>query len=106
MDWQTIGVLATALIGFAALNFGALQWLLTRHDSLREENAAKIAQLEGKFQRNERELLELRAELPLQYVRREDWIRFGNVLEAKMDAMRAELRQEMAEIKQSAAGAG
>jgi hypothetical protein len=35
----------------------------------------------------ERSLLELRAELPLQYVRREDYIRGQSVLETKLDAI-------------------
>ncbi|HEX4208746.1 MAG TPA: hypothetical protein VHY56_00010 [Candidatus Binataceae bacterium] len=48
----------------------------------------------------ERELLQLRAQLPVEYVRREDWIRFSNTLEAKLDAMRAEARAELSELRE------
>jgi len=41
----------------------------------------------GQWQRVERELLSLKADLPLQYVRREDYIRGQSVIEAKLDAL-------------------
>jgi hypothetical protein len=47
----------------------------------------------------ERDILRLRADLPLKYVRREDWIRFGNTLEAKIDMIRAEMREQLAELR-------
>ena len=40
------------------------------------------------------------AQLPLEYVRREDWIRFSSTLDAKLDAMRSELRTEITELKE------
>ena len=42
---------------------------------------------------NERSILKLRAELPLEYTRREDWIRNQTVIEAKLDALAAKLDQ-------------
>jgi hypothetical protein len=45
-------------------------------------------------------MLKLKAQLPLEYVRREDWIRFSSTLDAKLDAMRAELRAEITELKE------
>ena len=48
----------------------------------------------------EREVMRLKAQLPLEYVRREDWIRFSSTLDAKLDAMRAELRDEINELKE------
>ena len=44
--------------------------------------------------------MRLKAQLPLEYVRREDWIRFSSTLDAKLDAMRAELRDEIYELKE------
>ncbi len=38
--------------------------------------------------------------LPLEYVRREDWIRFSGTLDAKLDAMREEMREQIAEVKE------
>lgn len=39
------------------------------------------------WQRIEREMLQIRADLPLQYVRREDYVRNQSVIEAKLDAL-------------------
>ena len=41
----------------------------------------------SQWRRVERELLDLRAELPLHYVRREDYIRGQSVIEAKLDGL-------------------
>lgn len=41
----------------------------------------------NQWQRVERELLTLKADLPLHYVRREDYIRGQSILEAKLDGL-------------------
>lgn len=41
----------------------------------------------GQWKQVERDLLVLRSELPLNYVRREDYIRGQSVIEAKLDAL-------------------
>jgi len=99
VSWSTIAALATAMVAFATLNFLALQWLLGRHDNLRQENATKIEVVETKIGEVEHEIYGLKAQLPIDYVRREDWIRFGATLDAKMDAMRAEIREELSQLK-------
>lgn len=43
------------------------------------------------LQKLERDFLEWKAEMPVQYVRREDYIRGQTVLEAKMDALYSKL---------------
>ncbi len=48
----------------------------------------------------ENAIIELRVNLPLEYVRREDWIRFSGTLDAKLDAMREEMRVQIAEVKE------
>ncbi len=94
MDWSSIGVFVAAALSFAGLNLGALKWLLDRHDSAASKTEDQIAELiKGMY--------ELRANLPLEYVRREDWLRFGATLDAKMDAMRAEMREWIAELKRT-----
>lgn len=47
----------------------------------------------GQWLRIERELLDLKAELPLQYVRREDYIRGQSVIEAKLDGLASKIEQ-------------
>ena len=41
----------------------------------------------GNWQRIERDLLKFQADMPLNYVRREDHIRVQSILEAKMDGL-------------------
>lgn len=45
----------------------------------------------GQWQRVERELLSLKAELPVNYVRREDYIRGQSVIESKLDGLAGKL---------------
>lgn len=51
----------------------------------------------GNWQRIERDLLKMQAEMPLHYVRREDYIRGQSVIEAKLDALGNKL--ELAQLR-------
>ena len=103
--WQLI----TLLLAFLGFLFAAGKLLLTQIDrrlnerfetieKAREEGQASwratFAQhldeerRETDLMRNiEREFLRFQAELPLQYVRREDYVRGQSVIEAKLDAL-------------------
>jgi len=103
--WQLI----TLLISFLAFLFAAGKLLLSQIDrrlnerfetieKAREEGQATWRQTftqhldeerrETDLLRNiEREFLRFQAELPLQYVRREDYVRGQSVIEAKLDAL-------------------
>jgi hypothetical protein len=93
-----IAAMLTVLGAAAAFNVGALKWLLDRQraDLLRAE-AARASELV-------RDFYELRAQLPIEYVRREDWIRFSGTLDAKLDAMREEMRDEIGALRHGQAG--
>ncbi len=56
-------------------------------DQKRETGAQAIRDLGGQMQSLERDFLSFRAELPLQYVRREDYVRNQTVIEAKLDGL-------------------
>ncbi len=45
----------------------------------------------GQWQRVERDLLKLQIDMPIQYVRREDYIRGQSVIEAKLDGLGSKL---------------
>lgn len=92
MNWEVVGTFAMVAISFAGLNVGALRWMLDRHEESVTRDTARWAEIEH-------ELFDLRAALPIEYVRREDWIRFSATLDAKLDGMRDEMREEMAAIK-------
>ncbi len=105
MTWETAASVAAALVGFMALNLGTLKWLFERHERAISNQIAALKYEGSDFAHGvEREMLKLKAQLPLEYVRREDWIRFSSTLDAKFDAMRAEVREEIAELNHRIAG--
>lgn len=61
--------------------------LAKRLDGIEAANREESSQ----WQRVERELLRFQAEMPLQYVRREDYIRGQSVIEAKLDGLGTKL---------------
>ncbi len=70
--------------------------LATRLDGMEQINRDEAAQ----WQRIERDLLKMQAEMPLHYVRREDYIRGQSVIEAKLDALGSKL--EAAQLRAAA----
>ena len=68
--------------------FRALERLLDKRFSTLEASRASDAEHRHKL---ERELLQMKADLPLHYVRREDYIRGQSVIEAKLDALGSKL---------------
>ena len=79
--------LLTLILAFLGLLVGFGKYLLAQIDRrMNTIEAQNRAESEG-WKRLERELLELRADLPLQYVRREDYVRGQTVIEAKLDAL-------------------
>jgi hypothetical protein len=85
----TIGILFAALGGliFAIVRIILNHYLAhagRRLDAIRHENC-DLSHRVGN------DLAKLAAELPRTYVKREDWIRFGAVIDAKFDTMREEL---------------
>jgi hypothetical protein len=113
--------LITLLLGFFSFLFGAGKLLLAQIDrrlndrftALEEARAEsgrhwdeRFAAIEGQRRREaegwtalEREFLKFQADLPLQYVRREDYVRGQSVIEAKLDALYSKL--EVLQMKRS-----
>ena len=70
MEWGNAAGWVAAFIAFLAVNASTIQWLLKRRDEQRQRDSGRVDDLE-------KQLVELRVNLPLEYVRREDWIRFS-----------------------------
>ncbi|MDR2261565.1 MAG: hypothetical protein LBE06_11700 [Azoarcus sp.] len=94
--------LISLLISFLGFAFGAGKILLAqiekRQAEMLAEQARRFTVLEKgmehgstEWARVERALLELKADLPRQYVMREDYVRGQAVLEAKLDALNQRL---------------
>ena len=92
MSWEAIASFLLVLVTLVGINVGTIKSMLDRHRS-------EVVRDAQRWQDIERAVFELRASLPLEYVRREDWIRFSGSLDAKLDAMREEMREEIAEVK-------
>lgn len=89
--WKAAGFLLSFL-GFAA---GVARWMFSKAE---DRQAARFASLEKALQRSasdwgnlEKEFMRFKAQLPIDYVRREDYIRGQTVIEAKLDALYSKL---------------
>lgn len=81
--WQIIavfGAMVTCTFGFGRL-------LLTQFERRLTERFASLEKQGDEWQRLERDWLSFKADLPIQYVRREDYVRNQTVIEAKIDAI-------------------
>lgn len=89
--WQLLGFGVTLLTGFAGIIFTAGKLIagqferrmndrFTALQKAREAEAAGISNLERQF-------MQFQADLPLQYVRREDYVMGQSVVMAKLDGL-------------------
>ena len=87
-SWQIFGAIAALVAAWSLLIIAALRVMFSRWIKSLEEKIAAFGETEKSCSALERELLELKAELPLSYVRREDFIRFDVVINSKLDKLR------------------
>lgn len=92
MEWGNVAGWVGAFIAFVAVNASTIQWMMRRREEQHRRDSSWVEELE-------KQLTELRVNLPLEYVRREDWIRFSGTLDAKLDAIRQDMREEIGEVK-------
>ncbi len=93
MSWEAVATFASVMVTFVGINLAALRAMFKRNQRLMSHDDDRWTQLE-------RAIYELRVLLPIEYVRREDWIRFSATLDAKMDGLREEMREEIGPIKE------
>lgn len=96
--WQLVGLLlaffgaiwAAAKVFFNQLDKSLTQRFKSVDDRLDGLHAAHKEEA-GQWRSVERELMELKAELPNNYVRREDYIRGQSIIENKLDSLALKL---------------
>jgi hypothetical protein len=103
--WLSIaGIVASGAWALGRVLIAQFTTLLdTRFEGQDEKFAALVRGQEaerGNWQRIERDLLELRAELPVAYVRREDYVRGQTVIEAKLDAIHVRVENVQIQVAQ------
>jgi len=82
--WQLFVFLAGLIAAWSALIVAVLRAMLKAHcDDINrriDERMSKLSKVESDF-------LELKADLPLSYIRKEDFVRFEVVINAKLDRL-------------------
>ncbi len=91
MFWYFAGLLSA----WGLLIIATTRWTVSRglaaNDQRMEQMEKNLAQSKEENAKREREILQLRCDLPLEYVRREDSILQETVMSAKLDAMAAKI---------------
>ncbi|MGA0610552.1 hypothetical protein [Caldimonas sp. KR1-144] len=111
--WQLITLLITLLLAFFGAVAAAGKMLLDQTGRSLDERFTKLQdQLDEiqeanreeakQWKRVERELMELKAELPQRFVMREDYVRGQSVVEAKLDGLA--VRIENLQLRTAARG--
>jgi hypothetical protein len=90
--WGTIAQWFGVLVAFLAINAATVRWLLDRSGASQMREANRVDAVA-------KELTELKINLPLEYVRRDDWIRFSSTIDGKIDRMRDEMREEIQKLR-------
>ncbi len=92
--WQLLGLLLSGLGALWGVVKMAAAQAQRHQDAAHAQLVARLESIEqasraeaGNWQRVEREILQLKAELPLNYVRREDYVQFAATIMAKLDAI-------------------
>ena len=83
--WQIFAALAALVAAWSLLILGVMRFILSKCVSDLDSKITGLGDVSKDYQRVERALMELKAELPVQYVRREDHIREASVLYVKID---------------------
>ena len=92
--WQLLGLLLSGLGALWGVVKMAAAQAQRHQDAAHLQLVARLESIEqasraeaGNWQRVEREILQLKAELPLNYVRREDYVQSTATIMAKLDAI-------------------
>ncbi len=94
-NWTVFLFFAGLLSAWALIIIATTRWTMSRGLAANDQRMAKletdVAKNKEESQKREREILQLRCDLPLEYVRREDAIRQETVIHAKLDMLAAKL---------------
>ncbi|MGH8037020.1 MAG: hypothetical protein ACREPD_04690 [Stenotrophomonas sp.] len=86
--WQVISL----LIAGAGMLVGLVKWGTGQIKASIDQRMAGFERAAEGWRDQERQLLQLRLELPERYLRREDYIRGQTVIEAKLDAINSDIK--------------
>ena len=108
VDWKALGVIITILFAWTGLLVKIIAWLLKRNlsayddqletlrDSVKEEATKRRKADEAqarKYEKLDQDFRHHLADLPKNYVQREDWLRTWTAVDAKMDSIWQSIRE-------------
>lgn len=85
--WQMISIAVTILGAFV----GVMKMLLVQMERRLDQRFAVVDKDSERLREMEISMERLRGEMPLHYVRREDWARNQSIIEAKLDGLALKL---------------
>ncbi len=85
--WQMISIAVTILGAFV----GVMKMLLVQMERRLDQRFAIVDKDSERLRQVEIGLERLRGEMPLNYVRRQDWVRNQSIIEAKLDGLALKL---------------
>ncbi|AZF36225.1 MULTISPECIES: hypothetical protein [Pseudomonas] len=91
--WQMISIAVTILGAFV----GVMKMLLVQMERRLDQRFAIVDKDSERLRQVEIGMERLRGDMPLHYVRREDWVRNQSIIESKLDGLA--LRLENAQLK-------
>lgn len=86
--WQVLLVCIGLIGAWGTIIIAVQKLLINRCVAPLKEGIAELKEVPKEHVKLEKQLLALKADLPLSYVRREDFIRFDTVINVKLDRLR------------------
>lgn len=83
--WGLYTALAALVAAWSMLQIGYMRWMFTRYAADMDKKLSCVDEIMTKNHALELQISELRADLPLHYVRKEDFIRHEVTINAKLD---------------------
>jgi len=91
LDWRGVAVVITVVFFWSTLLVGVIRWLINRVAKHMDDQLVALtrsmSELADGREDLRRELAELKQDLPVKYVRKEDQIRDQTVIHAKLDKL-------------------
>ncbi len=94
-DWSLIWRIFALFGMWTGMSLWAVKWMITHYlNSSQQRDEERFGRFESRIdtllennKKLEQEHMALKAELPEKYLRREDWVRYITVIDAKLDAL-------------------
>jgi hypothetical protein len=86
--WQLFVALIGVVAAWSVVIIATQRWMLGKCVSDLEDKISNLSNIPKDVQELERSLMSLKVDLPLSYVRKEDFVRFDVVINTKLDRLR------------------